>query len=528
MKEIETGSKMNPVQENQPCLCGQVVLEARDIVKRFPGVLALDHVNFKAYAGKVHALVGENGAGKSTLMKILSGVITDYEGSLFIDGQTVHFRDTAEAQDCGVAIVHQELNLIPYLSIAENIFLGREPMKALGILDSKKMYRDTEIILSDLHFKHSAHTLVSDLRVGQQQVIEISKALSLHPRVLIMDEPSSSLSDKEVRRLFGLIENLKKQNVAIIYISHKMDEIQEIADVVTVLRDGKFITEKPMTSTSMDEIVRAMVGRDLGDFFVRQEHEIGDTVLDVKHLYLKKKRGPQSFLLEDIHLTLHKGEILGLYGLMGAGRTELLETLMGLYPDCTEGEIWLDGQKETITHPQEAISKGMALIPEDRKEQGLVMDMSIIHNTTLSSLKRFTRFGWLDFNKESRETAACRDKFQLKAYSGHQLVSQLSGGNQQKVVISKSMLTQPKILLLDEPTRGIDIHAKNEIYHWMNVWAEEGMALIVVSSELPEIMAVSDRIATLCQGKLTTVFERSEFSEEAILSASLPVEKNLR
>ena len=499
-------------------------LEARNITKRFPGVLALDHVNLHVMAGKVCALVGENGAGKSTLMNILAGVYPDYEGEVLVDGVVQHFQSVTDAQQQGIAIIHQELNVIPYLNIAENIFLGREPLNAFHLIDKSCMHREAKQLLQRLHCDIDTHTLMIDLRVGQQQIVEIAKALSLQAKVLIMDEPTSSLSESETILLFDLIRELKSQGVGIVYISHKMDEVNQLADYVTVMRDGKFIEEVPMAETKIDDIVSKMVGRDKNDFFVKQQHLHGEVVFETRGICLKDTIHPDKNILSDINLQVRAGEVLGIYGLMGAGRTELFETIFGLFPKETSGEIWVEGKKVEIRHPEDAVNCGMALIPEDRKTAGLVLGMNVCQNTTLASLSDCLKMGLLDQGMEEKTAEDYRQRLGIKSYSLEQLAGQLSGGNQQKIVLAKWLLTNPSVIFLDEPTRGIDILAKNEIYKLMNELAAQGMALIVVSSELPEIMAVSDRIITLREGEIGAEFMRDEFSEAAILKAALPRE----
>ncbi len=502
----------------------QIIVEARNITKRFPGVLALDHVNLRVMAGQVNALVGENGAGKSTLMNILSGVYPDYEGEVLVNGEIQHFQSVTDAQQQGIAIIHQELNVIPYLNVAENMFLGREPLNAFHLIDKRRMHREAKQLLQRLHCDIDTHTRMIDLRVGQQQIVEIAKALSLNAKVLIMDEPTSSLSESETHLLFDLIRELKSQGVGIVYISHKMDEVRQLADYVTIMRDGCFIEEVPMSETSIDDIVHKMVGRDKKDFFVKQQHEQGDIVLETRNLCLKDAIHPDKNLLNNINLQVRAGEALGIYGLMGAGRTELFETLFGLYPEYTIGEVLVNGTKVKIQHPEDAVKCGMALIPEDRKTAGLVLGMNVCQNTTLASLSECLNIGLLDQGKEEKVAEDYRQRLNIKSYSLEQLAGQLSGGNQQKIVLAKWLLTGPKVLFLDEPTRGIDILAKNEIYKLMDELAAQGMALIVVSSELPEIMAISDRILTLREGEIGAEFQRDQFNEESILKAALPQE----
>jgi ribose transport system ATP-binding protein len=505
------------VPENTP-----VILEAVKITKEFPGVRALSEVDFRVRAGKVNAIVGENGAGKSTLMNILSGVYGEYGGDILLDGKKVTFRNVSEAQRAGISMIHQELNMVPYMTVAENMFLGREPLNAAGLVDHKRMSREAAEWLGRLHFDADPDTKVVDLRVGQQQMVEIAKALSRKACVLIMDEPTSSLSEKETCVLFDLIRSLTAEGVGIVYITHKMDELKQLADYVTILRDGRFITEAPVSLISIDEIVCNMVGRDTKDFFVKTERKKGSVVFRVDKLNLMNENNTDKYLLKDISFQVAASEVLGIYGLMGAGRTELLEAVFGLYPARTKAAICINGTNVCITHPKEAVDKGIALIPEDRKRDGLVLGMSIEQNTSLASLWKFLKHGLLNQKSEKTQADIFRDRLRIKSFSSKQQASQLSGGNQQKVVLSKWLLTNPKILLLDEPTRGIDINAKNEIYKLMDELAAEGMAIVVVSSELPEIMAVSDRILTLCNGEITGEFCRSAFSEEAILKAALP------
>ena len=499
-----------------------VLLETRQITKRWPGVVALDGVDFRVYAGKVNALVGENGAGKSTLMNILSGVYADYEGEVLLAGQPIRFRTTAEAQRVGVTMVHQELNLIPQLNVAENIFLGREPLNLLGMIDYDRMHREAQQHLQRVGFTHDSHTTLCDLKVGEQQLVEIAKALSLQARILIFDEPTSSLSEQETQTLFRLIDELKKDGVGLVYITHKMDELSRLADYVTVLRDGHLIGEHRVHDTTTDEIVRLMVGRERKDLFVKSDHPKGEIALEVRSLSLEKRLQNRTLKLDDISFEVRRGEVLGIYGLMGAGRTEVVETLFGLHGAEARGVLRI-GEREFLPQsPREAMDAGIALIPEDRKHDGLVLGMDIARNTTLASLVEVLRWGSIDRKREEAEAERYRDELAIKSHSVYQLTGELSGGNQQKVVLAKMLRTEPQILLLDEPTRGIDINAKNEIYKLIDRLAAEGRAVVVISSEMPEIMALSDRILTLSAGRLTGCFNRTEFTEEALLKASLP------
>lgn len=498
------------------------VIEARKITKQFPGVLALNNVDLRVYAGKVNAVVGENGAGKSTLMNILSGVYIEYDGELLLDGKKVAFKDTTEARQAGISIIHQELQLVPHMSIAENIFLGREPLNKIRTIDYKKMKKESRVLLSKLTFDTDVNRKISSLRIGQQQIVEISKALSFDVRVLIMDEPTSALSESETNTLFKLIESLKSDGVAIVYITHKMDELTQLADYVTVLRDGCSVRESAVKNIQVDDVVKLMVGRDIKDFFVKQPHENSDVLLKIENMSLKKSGKSGKYLLENISFDVHASEVLGIYGLMGAGRTELFEAIFGLHPTLAVGSVYIDQKSIKINSPDDAIKAGIALIPEDRKHDGLVLNMAISHNMSLASMGKILKNGLLNERLEQNQAEMYREKLNIKSYSSNQPVVKLSGGNQQKVVVSKWLATNPKILFLDEPTRGIDVNAKNEIYKIIDDLAVHGIAIVVVSSELLEIMAISDRIITICEGRYTDEFARREFNEEMILHAALP------
>lgn len=501
----------------------EIIVSARHITKRWPGVLALDDVDFHIYKGKVNAIVGENGAGKSTLMNIISGTYSEYEGDVLLNGQKMSFRNTAEAGRMGISMIHQELNLIPHLSIAENIYLGREPMNRFGLIDYSRMHRDAAEVLARLQFTEDTHKLVEELRVGQQQIVEIAKALSLDAKVLIMDEPTSSLSENETQVLFAQIEDLTAKGVGIVYITHKMDELSRLANYVTVLRDGKLIGEYRVNSLSTDEIIRLMVGRERKDFFVKEEHPKGEKALELINLSMRDPGNRNKYKVRDVDLHVSTGEVLGVYGLMGAGRSELFEAIFGVHHRRgTSGSIRVFGKEINVKCPADAIRHGIALIPEDRKNDGLVLGMDIRSNISLASIGKVLRYGILHHPRERLIAESYRERLSIKSHSCHQEVGNLSGGNQQKVVISKWLLTDPCILLLDEPTRGIDINAKNEIYKLISEMAGKQLAVVVVSSELPEIMAISDRIVTLCNGTVTGEFARHDFCEEAILKASLP------
>ncbi|MBN1482874.1 sugar ABC transporter ATP-binding protein [candidate division KSB1 bacterium] len=498
------------------------MIEARKITKQFPGVLALNKVDLRVYAGKVNAVVGENGAGKSTLVNILSGVYTEYDGELLLDGKKVVFKDTTEARQAGISIIHQELQLVPHMSIAENIFLGREPLNKIRTIDYNKMEEESRVLLIKLKFDTDVSRKISSLRIGQQQIVEIAKALSFDVRVLIMDEPTSALSESETKTLFKLIESLKSDGVAIVYITHKMDELTQLADYVTILRDGCSVGESAVKNIPVDDVVKLMVGRDIKDFFVKQAHKKGNVRLKIKNMSLKKSGKSGKYLLKNISFKVHASEVLGIYGLMGAGRTELFEAIFGLHPTPASGTVNIDQKSIKINSPDDAIKAGIALIPEDRKHDGLVLNMAISHNISLASMGKILKNGLLNERLERNQAEMYREKLNIKSYSSSQPVIKLSGGNQQKVVVSKWLATDPKILFLDEPTRGIDVNAKNEIYKIIDDLAAQGIAIVVVSSELPEIMAISDRIISMCEGQHTGEFARSEFNEEKILHAALP------
>lgn len=504
-------------------MSGSPILKVENITKEFPGVKALKSVNLEIESGMVTAIIGENGAGKSTLMKILSGVYPDYEGVIYLKGDPIRFRNTTEAQEKGIAIIHQELNLIPNLSISENIFLGREPETALGFEDFAKMHRLSRELLKRLRMDVDPDTPVYKLKVGQQQLVEIAKVLSLDAQVIIMDEPTSAISQSEVEVLFEIIQEFKAEGKAIVYISHKLDELFRIAKKYVVLRDGEFIEAGEMESITEDELIKKMVGREIDlQRSCCSNHKL-ETLLSVKELSLNNPLVPGAYTLKDISFELGKGEVLGLFGLMGAGRTELLELLFGLGASRAEGEITINGKSQQINSPQEAVENGIALVPENRKEDGLVLNLDICQNTSLTVLDKIISGGFLDRKKEKGLTKNYISSLKIKASSCTQIVGKLSGGNQQKVVLAKWLATSPSILMLDEPTRGIDINAKNEIYKLIRQLAQEGLGLLFVSSELPEILSVADRVLVMAEGKLTANIKVTEAtSEDEILKAAIP------
>jgi len=498
------------------------ILSAQNITKKFAGTVALNQVYLDVYAGQVNVIIGENGAGKSTLMKILSGVHPIYEGKLLLEGKEVQFNNPKEANEKGIAIIHQELNLIPYLSITENIFLGRELVNKLGLLDYETMHNQAKIALKQLGFNINPRTKVADLRIGEQQLVEIAKALSVNARIIIMDEPTSAISDSEVDILFRIIKDIKQKDVAILYISHKLDELFRIADRFIALRDGEMVGKiEEVGQATKEDLIRLMVGRDIKNSFKRSEVELGNEMLRVENLCLYKNKSNQNFWVKDVSFSVKKGEILGIFGLMGAGRTELFEAIFGLHSNNVTGTVFIEGEKTEIRSVSDAVKAGLGLVPENRKKDGLVLIMDIAQNISMADTKQVVKNNFLSRLLENKLAKHYIEKINIKATSEKHVTRNLSGGNQQKVVIGKWLATHPKILFLDEPTRGIDVNAKNEIYHLIEQLAKEGLAVVVVSSELPEIMAISDRILVMSQSKINAEFTSNEASEDAIMSAAI-------
>ncbi len=492
------------------------ILAARNIGKRFTGVIALDGVELEVYAGKVHAVVGENGAGKSTLMKILSGVYQPDSGEILVDGKTAKFDTPQAAEEKGIAIIHQELNLVPALSVAENIFLGREPSK-FGFVDKAKMRRDAQALLLRLGHALDVETQVANLKISDQQIIEIAKALSLNTQILIMDEPTTALAASDVEKLFRVIRTLTAEGTAIVYISHKMDELLTIADEFTVLRDGQFIGHKAAAETSPTDLVKMIVGRKITHLRAEKPPTEKRELLRVENLSSETRDARGRRKLNDLNFTLHRGEILGIAGLMGAGRTEILESLFGVLPSTKDTKILLDGKQMSVKNPPDAIRNGIALVSEDRKGQGLILGMDVSSNITLPELKNFTKLGFLDEKAQSVTAREWIEKLAIKTPSVAAATVNLSGGNQQKIVLAKWLLTKPRVLLLDEPTKGIDIKGKAEIYRIVEELALTGIGILVVSSELPELLALSDRILVLREGEFTGELARENATEEKII-----------
>jgi ABC-type sugar transport system, ATPase component len=482
------------------------------INKSFSGVKVLENVQFSLCQGEVHALMGENGAGKSTLMKILSGIYSKDAGSIRIQGTESLASSPKAAQASGVAIIHQELNMIPDLSIMENMFLGREfKWGRTRFVNWARMRSEAKNYLQQLGMDLNPDSLVGKLSVGQQQMVEIAKALSLHAKILVLDEPTAALTKREIEKLFELIATLKRQGVGMIYISHRMEEIFQISDRITVLRDGRYIGTRDTNLTTMDELVQMMVGREIKERFPKVETEIGEERLRVEGLVQEGK-------LFDINFSVRAGEILGIAGLMGAGRSELAKALFG--EGKYQGKIFVNGQPVTIKSPADAIKVGLALITEDRKGEGLVADLSVRENLALPNLRFLSRFGFISHRMERDFVGDSIKKLKVKVYDSGQWVSSLSGGNQQKVVIGKWLATQPKVLILDEPTRGVDIGAKREIYDLMNQLVQNGVAIIMISSELPEVLGMSDRVLVMHEGRISGEFLRENATQETIMIAA--------
>lgn len=490
------------------------LLQMRGISKAFPGVQALQSVDLTVHPGEILALVGENGAGKSTLMKVLNGVYGADAGEILWQGQAATIHSPHDAQRLGISMIHQELALIPYLDAGKNIYLGREPAGRLpGTVNWRSLYRQAQADLDRLGLEVSVRTPVRFFPIAQQQMIEVAKALSMDARLIVMDEPTSSLTDREVETLFGQMRALRAQGVAVIFISHRLEEVLHIADRVTVLRDGQLVDTRPVSELSTDDIIRMMVGREMGQIFERRSTPPADeVVLEVRGL----GRGER---VRDVSFALRKGEILGVAGLVGAGRTELAEAIFGARP-ATAGTILLDGQPLRIRRPQEAIRSGIGFVPEDRKRQGLFLRMSVAANVVMAALRRLTHGLFIRWARVEQITSDFVTRLDIRTPSTAQRVRNLSGGNQQKVVIAKWLTLDPKVLILDEPTRGIDVGAKAEIYRLMNQLAERGVGILMISSELPEVMGISDRILVMHEGRLAGIFDARTATEDALMNAA--------
>ena len=480
------------------------------VSKSFPGVKALDDIHFKIKYGEVHGLVGENGAGKSTLIKILSGIHSDYEGSISFDDIIKRFHSVHEAQENGVATIFQELSVIQDLSVAENIFLGREPVRFSGVINWKFMYQRSIEVLSFLDSTLDPRSIVKNLSIANQQIVEICKALVLNSKIIIMDEPTSSLTEHEITQLFLLIRKLKERGITILYVSHKIEEIFEICDSITVFRDGKQINTVKKDESTPDEIISMMVGRSLNMMFPPRTGQKGKVLLSVKDLTREGE-------FQEIRFDVYAGEIIGFAGLIGAGRTELAKAIFGA-SSIESGDMLIhEKQEKYFSHPYQALSKGIAYLSEDRQQEGLMLELSIRENMSLSILKKISRYLFIQKYKETSFVESSKTKLNIKMTDIDQIVESLSGGNQQKVIISKLLLTEADVFIFDEPTRGIDVGAKYEIYKIMNELTDEGKGIIFISSELPEIIGISDRILCMREGRLIQEFTRAEATPEKIM-----------
>ena len=500
---------------------GEYIIEMQGICKQFPGVKALDNVSFHLKGGEVMALLGENGAGKSTLMKILSGVYPKDSGTLKVFGQTVDALTPKRAQELGISIIHQELNLCRHLTVAENIFLGRERIHGLRMLSQSEMNAEAGKILQNLRIDLEPTTIVGDLQVSKQQMVEIAKALSTNARVLIMDEPTSALTSNEIEELFRIIRQLRDEGRGIVYISHRLEELQHIVDTVTILRDGQFILESPFKDISMNDIIANMVGREIKEKFPRVHCEKGKKVLEVKHLNAGR-------MVRDVSFESYEGEILGFAGLMGAGRTETTRAIFGVDPK-ESGQIFIDGREIKIANPMDAIRNGLVLAPEDRKKDGLCTKLSVRANIELPNLDIAStkRMGVVNRRTVSQMVRDAIKNFTIKLASPEVDAGSLSGGNQQKVVVSKWLARQSRVVIFDEPTRGIDVAAKVEIYHLMNKLKQDGISVIFVSSEMPEVLGIADRIIVMCDGRITGEMMIEDATQEKILELATRFESKL-
>jgi rhamnose transport system ATP-binding protein len=489
------------------------IIELAGVTKQFGAVQALRGVDLNLYAGEVHALVGENGAGKSTLVKILAGIHRADAGVIKIDGKGVEWHNPAQARNAGIAVIHQEPTLFPDLNVAENVFMGRHPRDRFGRVDWKRMYQEVERLLASLDVRLNVYTPVQGLSVADQQLVEIAKALSLDSRVLIMDEPTAALSAHEVHELFAIVRQLRERGVAILFVSHRLEEIFELAECVTVLRDGARVATAPVSELSTEEIIRQMVGRELETLYPKSEVEPGEVILDVRHL-------ARNGTFENVSFQVRQGEILGFAGLIGAGRTEVARVIFGI-DRADAGEIHIGGKQVQIHSPEAAMKYGIAYVPEDRRQHGLIMDFSIARNMTLPVLLRQTSLLGLVNQRREREIAKDYSaQLQVRSAGIDQLVKALSGGNQQKVVLAKWLITDPSVLILDEPTRGIDVGSKAEVHRIVSQLARKGLAIILISSELPEILAMADRVLVMHEGRIAAEFTHADVDQEKVMFAA--------
>lgn len=491
------------------------------ITKRFGPVTVLEDVSLDIHAGEVHVLAGENGAGKSTLIKILGGVHTEFEGQMQLAGQPYRPLDPLDASRRGVAVIHQELSLVPEMSVADNVFLGRFPCRRTGFIDDRRQRAAAAETLRRLGLDVDVRQRVASYPIATQQQIEIAKAISQQARILVMDEPTSALNAPEVERLFQLVRHLKEQGCGIIYITHKMEEIARLADRITVLRDGRLIGSAPAAELPQQRLIEWMVGRPMETLFPRQRPPLGDEVLRVQDFSVFPPGPAHAAAVRQVSFAVRAGEIVGIGGLHGSGASELLGGMFGAYGGRTRGQLWLRGQRVTLRSPQQAIRQRVALLTNDRKATGLVVGASIVHNTVLADLPRLSPGGWCRHRRERLATQRVTAALRLRAASLDMRVAQLSGGNQQKVALAKWLQTEPQLLLLDEPTRGIDVGAKQEIYELMNDWTARGIAIVLITSEMPELLAMSDRILVLHRGRCTAQFPAAQATAAGVLAAAM-------
>ncbi|MDQ1707948.1 MAG: D-xylose transport system ATP-binding protein [Pyrinomonadaceae bacterium] len=496
-------------------------LEMRNITKSFPGVRALDGVSLALRPGEIHALVGENGAGKSTLMKVLGGVYPhpQYGGEIFISGTEQKFSSVRDAEKAGIAVIYQELSLVREMTVGENIFLGREPRR-FGVIRWEELYRRARELLLDLNLQIDPHVAIRSLGIGQQQLVEIAKALSHNASILVLDEPTAALTDSEVETLFVILNKLRDRGVGMIYISHKLNEVLRISDQISVLRDGKTVGTNPTSAWTEPRIIASMVGREVGDIFPVMDHEQGEVVFAVENFSVSDPVITGKKLVDNVSFSVKRGEVLGIAGLMGAGRSDLLMAIFGAHAGRVSGEIQLGGRRIQIRNPADAIRQGIGFVTEDRKRFGLVLDQTILNNMTLAGLRRISGRFVTSVDAESAAGEQAMKELRVKANSVFTISGTLSGGNQQKVVLAKWLLTNPRVLFLDEPTRGIDVGAKQEIYAQINKLARSGLALVLVSSELPEVLGLSDRVLVLHEGRVTGEFSREVATPEQVMACA--------
>jgi D-xylose transport system ATP-binding protein len=498
-----------------------IILDVKNVTKQFPGVTALSDVSFQIRRGEIHGICGENGAGKSTLMKILSGVYPwgTYEGQVIYEGRELKLetRSIRQAIEEGIAIVYQELTLVPAMTVGENIYLGKEPVE-VGSINWDKLYADTQQILTKYRLDVQPQAVVKNLGVGKMQMTEIAKALSEDAKILILDEPTSALAEAEIDQLMGILRTLKEHGVTCIYITHRLEELFRITDTVTVLRDGKVVTSQPTQALNLEKLVGYMVGRDMTERFPKGNRHPGEVIFEVEDLHAQDPDQTEREVVKGVSFNLRKGEILGIAGLMGSGRTELVMTIFGEYGKISRGKVKLEGRELTLNSSRQAMLQGISLVPEDRKRHGLVLIMSILRNISLANLDQFASFFRIDDNAELNASMTFAKNLAIKAPNLQAPCDSLSGGNQQKVVISKWLMSKPKVLIMDDPTRGIDVGAKYEIYKLMNDLAEQGISIIMISSDLEEVLGMSDRVMVMCEGRSTTTLAIADATEERIMA----------